>query len=120
MSIRQSRVLENQTISTSGQSDGIPNDGKSAWVLTVRVGSVTGLPIVVFKVEASDDNTTWYNPSAAWTLSAINALGVYRLTFTNESVAGPIVEQYFRVSWSFSGVGSLNNVYVSMSGVGEG
>ncbi|SRR6266567_2947314 len=115
---RNDQAFNNVTVSAGG-SITVQNDGRSIWVLVIRVGSVVTAPSLQFAVTLSMDGVNFFAPASGWTLAAITtASTVQRTVFSNANISalGPIVEPWIKVTWTISG-GSFNNAYADLLGM---
>ena len=115
---RDEQLLNNATITTSGSSSVITNDGRTEWVLDVRIANApTGTtPSITFAVTVSNDGINFIQAGAA--LTALTAAGSQRTEYTISSTQGPIEEDFIKVTWNVTGTTpSFTGVFADLVGL---
>lgn len=117
--IRDEQVLSNATITANGASGVINNalDGHTIWVLDVRNGAGTGTtPTLTFAVMVSVDGVNFIQAGPA--LASLVGAGIQRTVYAVNSAQGPIIEPFFKVTWTISGTTpSFPAVYADLIGL---
>lgn len=118
--ILRSNLLNNATVTANGNSTVITNDGRTSWVLLVRVANApTGTsPTLTFSVQVSVDGVNFVQAGTA-SLASITAAGSQRTVYAVNSTQGPIVEPFIQVFWTVGGTTpSFTGVYADLVGIG--
>lgn len=85
--------VSNTTITVDGNSDSIKKTWLDQLMLFIEVGGVSASDNIVFTIQSSYDNVTWFDQNSSTTIT----------TAINELITNTNVGPYVRIKWDVTG-----------------